>query len=140
MNKIRYQTFLLTRVLQGHTYPSTQALLDAIVAANAIPETEWSTRRAAFGALEERAPLRSGSSTDFAITYREIPEFLEREWKEFHTFSKMTRRAKPSELEAMVRKFWLTDEEMGHGPRPGVDAEDDGEDEDETDGESGQRM
>ena len=62
MNKLRYQTFLLTRVLQGNAYPSTAALLAAIDEACAIPETEWNARKAAFNAINDKAPLRSGKT------------------------------------------------------------------------------
>ena len=124
MNKLRYQTFLLTRVLQGNAYPSTQALLDAIDAACAIPETEWSARKAAFNAIDDKAPLRNGKTSDICITHRDIPGFLEREWYEFSSFSQMTRNLPVNnarELDAALAKYWLTDEQIGYAP-PGGEA------------------
>lgn len=113
MNKLRYQTFLLTRVLQGNGYPSTQALLDAIDAACAIPETEWSARKAAFNAIGALAPLRSGKTTDVCVTHKDIPGLLEREWYEFNTFSQMTQGiSRAPVLDQVVAAYWLTDEQM----------------------------
>lgn len=111
MNQLRYQTYLLTRVLQGNDFPSSQALLDAIVAACAIPETEWGARKAAFNEIAAKAPLRSGHFSDFAITHSDIPRFLEREWREFNAFATMTRNiTKPNELDKVVGRYWLPDE------------------------------
>ena len=113
MNKLRYQTFLLTRVLQGNGYPSTQALLDAIDAACAIPETEWSARKAAFNAIGALAPLRSGKTTDICVTHKDIPGLLEREWYEFNTFAHMTQGiSKAPVLDQVVAAYWLTDEQV----------------------------
>jgi len=113
VNKLRYQTFLLTRVLQGNGYPSTQALLDAIDAACAIPETEWSARKAAFNAIGALAPLRSGKTTDICVTHKDIPGLLEREWYEFNTFAHMTQGiSKAPVLDQVVAAYWLTDEQV----------------------------
>lgn len=115
MNKLRYQTFLLTRVLQGNAYPTTKALLDAINAACAIPETEWSARKAAFNAINDKAPLRSGKTSDISITHSDIPGFLEREWYEFSSFSTMTRNLpvnNATELDTVLARYWLTDEQI----------------------------
>lgn len=129
MNKLRYQTFLLTRVLQGNGYPSTKALLEAIEAACAIPESEWGARKAAFNEIGIKAPLRSGRTSDIAITHSDIPGFLEREWYEFNTFSSMTKNiAREDELDAAVAKYWLTDEHTDHSARA---AQPDSADEDE---------
>lgn len=124
MNKLRYQTFLLTRVLQGNAYPSTAALLAAIDEACAIPETEWNARKAAFNAINDKAPLRSGKTSDLSITHADIPGFLEREWFEFNSYSQMTRNLpvnNASELDAALGKYWLTDEQIGYAP-PGGEA------------------
>lgn len=132
MNKLRYQTFLLTRVLQGNAYPSTAALLAAIDEACAIPETEWNARKAAFNAINDKAPLRSGKTSDISITHADIPGFLEREWFELNSYSQMTRNLpvnNASELDAALGKYWLTDEQIGYAP-PGeasAGAEEDGE-------------
>ena len=125
MNKHRYQTFLLTRVLQGNEFPSTKALLDAIAAACAIPEAEWGTRKSAFNAIAEKAPLRNGDCSDLAITHSDIPGYLEREWYEFNTFSKMTKNITNDEqFTAAVKQFWLTDDDMNAAQAP-EDAEQD---------------
>lgn len=119
VNKLRYQTFLLTRVLQAIAYPSTQALLDAIDAACAIPETEWNARKAAFNAINDKAPLRSGKTSDISITHADIPGFLEREWYEFSSYSQMTRNLpvnNASALDEVLGKYWLTDEQIGYAP------------------------
>lgn len=139
MNKIRYQTFLLTRVLQGNGYPSTQALLKAIDAACAIPEAEFASRKAAFNEIGDKAPLRNGTTSDICVTYREIPGFLEREWYEFASFSAAIKNiTKDSDLDAAVRNYWLTDEQIAFHPDAMVNVE--AQSEPAEDEEPSQRM
>lgn len=141
MNKHRFQTFLLTRLVQRNDYPSNKALLDAIVAACEIPETAWRDRNDAFNELQEKAPLRE--SNNLVIGHSDIPGHLEREWCEYQTFSNMTRLVtNDQELEAITRtKFWLTDEQMGYGRfvRP-LDPELAPPDDDDTESDSAPRM
>lgn len=130
VNKLRYQTFLLTRVLQGNGYASTQELLDTITAACEIPESEWSARKAAFNTLADKAPLRTGRTSDIAITHSDLPGFLEREWFEFNSFSAMTKNiSRAAELDAAVQRYWLTDEQTDYTKRPGDEAAPDTSDE-----------
>lgn len=134
VNKLRYQAFLLTRLVQRNDYPTNKALLDAITAACEIPETEWGARKHAFNELQDKAPLRE--SNGLAIGHSDIPGYLEREWFEFSSYSNDTKGIlHEADLEVAVRRFWLTDEDMGfgrygrpleqqHAPAPD-DAEDD---------------
>lgn len=111
MNQIRYQAFLLTRILQRNDYGSVPALLTAIETACAIPESEWGARKRAFNAIGEKAPLRNNS--DLAVVHSDIPAFLEREWAEFNAFSAMTKNvSRPADLKAVLQRFWLTDADM----------------------------
>eukprot|EP01133_Synstelium_polycarpum_P019850 gene19850-23779_t len=124
MTKIRYQTFLLTRILQGNAFPTTKELLNAINAACAIPESNWATRKAAFNSIAEKAPLRSGDSCGLAITHSDIPGYIEREWYEFSSYSNATRNiTREEEFQIAAQKFWLTDKEMGYGQLPGEESE-----------------
>lgn len=124
MNKIRYQTFLLTRILQGNAFPTTKELLKAIDAACAIPESNWAKRKAAFNSIAEKAPLRSGDSCDLAITHSDIPGYIEREWYEFSSYSNATRNiTREEEFQIAVQEFWLTDKEMGFGQSPDEESE-----------------
>lgn len=108
MNQHRYQTFLLTRILQGNGYGSIPALLQAIKSAGAIPENEFRARKSAFNAIGDKAPLRNTS--DLAITHSDIPAFLAREWGEYNSFVHMTRNAtKADQFENALKRFWLTD-------------------------------
>jgi len=130
VNKLRYQTFLLTRVLQGNGYSSTQELLDAITAACEIPKSEWSARKAAFNAIGAKAPLRTGRTCGMAIMHSDIPGFLEREWYEFNTFASMTSNiTRLAELDAAVQTYWLTDEQTDYTRLPGADQAPDTSDE-----------
>jgi hypothetical protein len=141
MNKHRFQTFLLTRLIQRNDYPSNKALLDAIVAACEIPDSEWRAKKDAFNDLQEKAPLRE--SNNLVIGHSDIPGHLEREWCEFASFSNITRRiTNEQQLEAITRaKFWLTDEQMGYGrygrPLESAPVQDD---DDDTDTDMAPRM
>ena len=111
MNQLRFQAFLLTRVMQGNAYGSTQELLQAISAASAIPETEWRACKSAFNAIGDKAPLRNTS--DLALTHSDIPAYLAREWDEFNAFSDATKSAtKAHEIDEALKGFWLTDADM----------------------------
>lgn len=114
MNKLRYQAFVLTRLVQRNDYPTIQALLQAITAACEIPESEWSARKHAFNELGEKAPLRE--SNGLAIGHSDVPGYLEREWFEFSSYSNATKGiTREADLEVALRRFWLTDEDMGYG-------------------------
>lgn len=114
MNKLRYQAFVLTRLVQRNDYPTTQALLQAITAACEIPESEWRARKLAFNELAGKAPLRE--SNGLAIGHSDIPGYLEREWFEFNSYSIATKGIiREADLEVALRRFWLTDEDMGYG-------------------------
>lgn len=103
----------------------TKALLDAITAACAIPEAGWRTRKSAFNAIAEKAPLRTAGCSDLAITHSDIPGYLEREWYEFNTFSKMTKNITNDEqFAAAVKQFWLMDDDINAAHSP-EDAEQD---------------
>lgn len=143
MNKIRYQAFVLTRLVQRNDYPTMHALLDAITAACEIPESEWGARKRAFNELGEKAPLRE--SNGLAIGHSDIPGYLEREWFEFNSYSNMTKGiTREDDLEVAVRRYWLTDEDMGYGrygrplvaeqaqPAPGGDPDADEDQDDES--------
>ncbi|MEX5748774.1 hypothetical protein [Massilia sp. X63] len=142
MDKHRFQTFLLTRLVQRNDYPSTKALLAAIVAACEIPETSWRARKDAFNELQEKAPLRE--SSNLVIGHSDIPGHLEREWGEFSVFSNMTRGvSNEMQLEEITRtKFWLTDEQMGYGRygRPLEESAPAPDEDDDTDADSTPRM
>lgn len=129
MNKLRYQAFLLTRVIQRNDYPTNKALLVAIMAACEIPESEWSARKHAFNELQDKAPIRE--SSNLVLGHSDVPGYLEREWYEFNSFTAATKGITHDEdLEPALRGFWLTDEEMGYGrygrplsPQPAPDEE-----------------
>lgn len=113
MNKSRYQTFLLTRILQGNGYGSIDALLQAIAHACAIPESEFRERKSAFNAIGDKAPIRNTS--DLAIAHSDIPQYLEREWSEFNAFSTMTKNVtRPADMEEVLQRYWMTDADMAH--------------------------
>lgn len=106
MNKSKYQTFLLTRILERNDFGSIKALVQAIENAKAMPEaTLWQARKGAFNTIATKAPMRKDVDT-YCLSHADIPEFLEKEWNEFTTFSSMTRGKKGEEYTDAIARFW----------------------------------
>lgn len=106
MQQQKYQTYLLTRILERNDFGSIRALVKAIEEAKAIPEdTQWTYRKAAFNAIAEKAPMRKDVDS-YCLVHADIPEFLATEWNEFNTFQTMTRGRKGADHNDAVTRFW----------------------------------
>lgn len=90
MNERRFKDYLMVLLLKANGYGSTNALIKACEAANAIPESEWNRRKAALNAIAEKAPLRE---SDFmCVVHADIPRFMQEQWENFSAFQHLTRR------------------------------------------------
>jgi len=79
----QYQNYLSSRIFLRNDYGSVEALLEAIKAADAIPEDqEWRRRKAAFNEIGEKAPMQE----QFYLKYTEVPAFIEKELKAFSEY------------------------------------------------------
>jgi hypothetical protein len=77
-------------------------------------ESQSNNRKQAFNELQDQAPIHESSG--LVLGHSDIPSYLQREWFELNFYTAATKSVTLEEdQEAALRRYSLTDKEMGFG-------------------------